>query len=90
MKAVDGRLIWQLFLMVREVMPQTADNVARLNEWAQHFHSLEADDTPVPQPREPAPPPPPPPPGVQENGDDEDHDEPQRKPKPKPKKRGKR
>jgi hypothetical protein len=83
MRAGEGRLIWQLFLMVREVLPPTVDNVARMNDWAQHFHELEADDVPLPSPQ----PAPPPAPRVEPENDDED-DEPRRKPKPK--KRGKR
>jgi len=35
------KLIWELFLFVRELMPATADNTRRLAEWAAHFHEME-------------------------------------------------
>jgi hypothetical protein len=36
-----NKLIWQLFEMIRELLPPSADNTRRLAEWAQQFH-LEA------------------------------------------------
>jgi hypothetical protein len=54
------KLIWELFLMVRELMPVTAENARRFGDWAARFHEiavlpgeLEAvDHSPVPE-REP-------------------------------------
>ena len=37
-----GKLIWELFLWLREVMPPTADNTRRQTEWAARFHEMEA------------------------------------------------
>lgn len=44
------KLLWELFLMVRELMPVTADNTARQNEWARIFHELEYGATAQPRP----------------------------------------
>ena len=41
------RLIWELFLMVRELMPATAENTRRHNEWAVMFHEMEHPVDPV-------------------------------------------
>jgi hypothetical protein len=38
-----NKLIWQLFEMLREILPPTRENTQRLAEWAQRFH-LEAGD----------------------------------------------
>ena len=35
-------LLWELFLMVRELEPPTADHTKRQQEWAARFHELEA------------------------------------------------
>jgi len=35
------RLIWQLFEMVRELMPVTEVNTRRFTEWAAQFHQME-------------------------------------------------
>jgi hypothetical protein len=35
------KLIWELFVFVRELMPPTAENTARQNEWSRIFHELE-------------------------------------------------
>jgi len=32
-----NKLIWQLFEMIRELLPPTADNTKRLAEWAQRY-----------------------------------------------------
>jgi hypothetical protein len=34
-------LVWELFLMLREVMPATEANTKRQHEWAARFHELE-------------------------------------------------
>ena len=34
-------LLWELFLMVRELEPPTADHTRRQQEWAARFHELE-------------------------------------------------
>jgi len=43
------RLIWELFEMVRELMPVTEANTKRFTEWSARFHEMEAgtssDDT---------------------------------------------
>ena len=40
------RLIWELFEMVRELMPVTEANTKRFTEWSARFHEMEvvADD----------------------------------------------
>ena len=35
------RLIWDLFMKVREVLPATADNSQWATEWAVMFHEME-------------------------------------------------
>ena len=35
------RLIWDLFMKVREVLPATADNSRWATEWASIFHEME-------------------------------------------------
>jgi len=35
------KLIWSLFEFVRELMPATAENTARQNEWVRVFQELE-------------------------------------------------
>jgi len=40
------RLIWDLFVMVRDLMPPTAENTARQHEWARAFHELEHAEPP--------------------------------------------
>jgi hypothetical protein len=35
-------LVWELFLMVRELMPASEANFRRQQEWAARFHELEA------------------------------------------------
>ena len=35
------RLIWQLFEMVRELMPVTAANTERFQKWSEVFHEME-------------------------------------------------
>jgi hypothetical protein len=35
------RLIWELFEMVRELMPATAANSERFQRWSEKFHELE-------------------------------------------------
>ena len=39
------KLIWELFLFVRELMPVTEDNTRRQNEWATLFHQMEHLDS---------------------------------------------
>jgi hypothetical protein len=58
-EAVMDKLIWELFLMVKELMPVTAENARRFGDWAARFHELavlpgelEADHLPVAE-REP-------------------------------------
>ena len=34
------KLIWELFLFVRELVPATEDNTKRLTEWARVFHGM--------------------------------------------------
>jgi hypothetical protein len=34
-------LVWELFLMVRELMPASETNSRRQQEWAARFHELE-------------------------------------------------
>jgi hypothetical protein len=43
-------LVWELFEMLREVLPATASNTRRLAKWAEDFHA-EVDDPhdPVPE-----------------------------------------
>ena len=36
-----GRLIWELFEMVRELMPLTEANTKRFTEWSARFHEME-------------------------------------------------
>jgi len=36
------RLIWELFEMVRELMPVTEANTKRFTEWSARFHQMEA------------------------------------------------
>jgi outer membrane biosynthesis protein TonB len=49
------RLIWELFEMVREVMPATAQNAERFNLWAAKFHEMEHPETPPVPAAEPLP-----------------------------------
>jgi hypothetical protein len=35
------RLIWELFEMVRELMPPTAANAERFQKWSEKFHEME-------------------------------------------------
>ena len=35
------RLIWELFEMVRELMPATAANTERFQRWSAKFHEME-------------------------------------------------
>ena len=35
------RLIWELFEMVRELMPTTEANTRRFQEWSAKFHEME-------------------------------------------------
>jgi hypothetical protein len=49
------RLIWDLFMKVREVLPATADNSKWATEWAAIFHQMEhvvpaAEPEHLPQP----------------------------------------
>jgi hypothetical protein len=37
-----NKLLWQLFEMLREVLPVTEANTKRLAEWATEFRALEA------------------------------------------------
>jgi len=37
-------LLWELFLMVREIEPATPAHTKRQQEWAAKFHELEAGD----------------------------------------------
>ena len=34
------KLIWELFLFVRDLVPATEDNTRRLTEWARTFHGM--------------------------------------------------
>ena len=43
-----GRLIWELFEMVRELMPPTAGNAERFQRWSERFHEMEGVESPVP------------------------------------------
>jgi len=36
------RLIWELFEMVRELMPVTEANTRRFQDWSAKFHEMEA------------------------------------------------
>ena len=36
-----GRLIWELFEMVRELMPPTAGNAERFQRWSERFLEME-------------------------------------------------
>ena len=40
----SDELIWELFEMVREVMPATAANSERFQRWSGKFHEVEADE----------------------------------------------
>jgi hypothetical protein len=37
-------LVWELFLMVRELMPASEGNTRRQQEWAARFHGLDVAD----------------------------------------------
>jgi hypothetical protein len=39
-------LVWELFLMLREVMPNNEINTKRQHEWAAKFHELETPTAP--------------------------------------------
>jgi hypothetical protein len=38
-----NKLVWQLFEMIRELLPPTADNTKRLAEWAQAYRRALGD-----------------------------------------------
>ena len=52
-----NKLVWQLFEMLREVLPVTEANTKRLAEWAAQFRALEAAK-PADKPAEETEPPP--------------------------------
>jgi hypothetical protein len=52
-----NKLLWQLFEMLREVLPVTEANTKRLAEWAAQFRALEAAK-PADKPAEETEPPP--------------------------------
>jgi hypothetical protein len=37
-------LLWDLFLLVRELMPPSEANTRRQQEWAARFHALDVED----------------------------------------------
>ena len=45
-----GRLIWELFEMVRELMPPTAGNAERFQRWSERFHEMEGVEAPAAEP----------------------------------------
>ena len=48
-----GRLIWELFEMVRELMPPTAGNAERFQRWSERFHEMEGVEAPAVEEEEP-------------------------------------
>ena len=40
-------LIWELFEMVRELMPVTAANTERFQKWSEKFHEMEGVEAPA-------------------------------------------
>jgi hypothetical protein len=73
------KLVWELFLLVKELMPVTAENTRRQNDWAMRFNELDvaaaAPDRPDYPTQTSLGSPPPEDAGLGDNGDDDEVNE---------------